>query len=183
MACWRDRLLPVNDDGSGVASQGTERHASVGLGSHWAAFLAHLRGSLTEVDRCASDMIELSTRHSFTTWLPHAGVLRGWARSAGGDLVEGISRIEEGLKDTRATGVMLTVPFLLALKAEALHLANRTAEALEAIREADALVERFENRYWSAELHRLRGLFLSALSAEEAQIETSLRAAIKIANE
>ena len=62
--------------------------------------------------------------------------------------------MEDGLKDTRATGVMLTVPFLLALKAEALHLADRTAEALEAIREADALVERFENRYWSAELLR-----------------------------
>jgi predicted ATPase len=141
------------------------------LALYWAAFLAHLRGSLTEVDRCASDMIELSTRHSFTTWLPHTGVLRGWARSAGGVLVESISRIEEGLKDTRATGVMLTGPFLLALKAEALHLANRTAEALEAIGEANALVERFENRYWSAELHRLQGLFLSALSAEEAQID------------
>ena len=75
------------------------------------------------------------------------------------------------------------MPFLLALKAEALHLADRTVESLEAIREADALVERFENRYWSAELHRLRGLFLAAASAEEAQIEASFCEAIRIAKE
>jgi Protein kinase domain/NACHT domain len=152
------------------------------LALYWAAFLAHLEGNLAEVESCASNMIELSTRHNFTTWLPHADVLRGWARSACGDR-EGISWIEDGLKDTRATGVMLTVPFLLSLKAEALHLADRNPEALEAIREADALVERFENRYWSAELHRLRGVFLAALGADEAQIETSFCAAIRIARE
>jgi hypothetical protein len=43
---------------------------------------------------------------------------------------------------------------LLALQAEALHLAGRTGEALEAISDAEALVERFENRYWCAELQR-----------------------------
>jgi hypothetical protein len=75
------------------------------------------------------------------------------------------------------------MPFLLALKAEALHLADRTSEALEAIREAEAVVERFENRYWCAELHRLRGVFLAAIGAEETQIEASLREAIRIAKE
>ena len=49
-----------------------------------------------------------------------------------------------------------TIP---ALKAEALHLADRTSEALEAIGEAEALAEKFEGRWWSAELHRLRGVF------------------------
>jgi ATP/maltotriose-dependent transcriptional regulator MalT len=104
-------------------------------------------------------------------------------RSARGDTAEGISWIEDGLKDTRATGVMLTVPFLLALKAEALHLTGRTAEALEAIREGDAPVERFENRYWSAELHRLRAVFLATLGADAAQIEASLRKAISTAKQ
>jgi len=154
---------------------------ALALALYWAAFLAHLEGNLAEVESCASNMIELSTRHNFATWLPHAGVLRGWARSACGDTVEGLSWVEDGLKDTRATGVMLTVPFLLALKAEALHLADRTAQALEAIREADAVVERFENRYWSAELCRLRGVFLAAVGAGKTQIEASFGEAIRIA--
>jgi hypothetical protein len=50
-------------------------------------------------------------------------------------------------------------PSLLALKAEALHLADRTSEALEVIREAEAMAERSEERFWCAELHRLRGVF------------------------
>jgi hypothetical protein len=75
------------------------------------------------------------------------------------------------------------VPNLLALKAEALHLSNRTSEALEAIKEAEALVERSEERWWCAELHRLRGVFLTAMSAEGTQIEASFCEAIRTAKE
>jgi hypothetical protein len=38
-------------------------------------------------------------------------------------------------------------------------------------------------RWWSVELHRLRAVFLTALGAEETQIEASLCAAIRIASE
>jgi hypothetical protein len=91
--------------------------------------------------------------------------------------------IENGIADNRATGSILLVPLFLALKAEALHLADRTSEALEAIGEAEALAERFEGRWWSAELHRLRGVFLTAMGAEETQIEASFCEAIRIARE
>jgi len=78
---------------------------------------------------------------------------------------------------------VLGLPGLLARKAEALHLAGRTTEALEAIGEAETLAERFENRYCCAELHRLRGVFLAAMGAEETQIEDSFHNAIRIAKE
>jgi hypothetical protein len=68
-------------------------------------------------------------------------------------------------------------------KAEALYLADRASEALEAINEAVAIAERFEHGYCSAELHRLRGVFLAALGAEETQIEASFCKAIRIAME
>ena len=75
------------------------------------------------------------------------------------------------------------MPYFLALKAEALHLADRTSEALQAIKEAEALVERSGERYWSAELHRLRGVFLAAMGADETQIEVSFCEAIRTAKE
>ena len=115
------------------------------------------------MERLASDLIELSTRQSFAHWLALGKIFRGWARSASGDTAEGISWIEDGIEDYRATGSMLCVPYFLALKAEALHLADRTSEALEAIKEAEALVERSEERWWCAELYRLRGVFLAAM--------------------
>ena len=147
------------------------------------AVLGHFERSPAEVERLASDLIELSTRQNFVRWLPGGEVLRGWARSVLGGIAEGVSLIENGIADNRATGSILLVPLFLALKAEALHLADRTSEALEAIGEAEALAERFEGRWWSAELHRLRGVFLAAMGAEETQIEASFCEALRIARE
>ena len=56
----------------------------------WAAGLAAKELNLAEVDRLASEMIELSTRHSFAYWLAIGAIYRGWARSASGDTAEGI---------------------------------------------------------------------------------------------
>jgi tetratricopeptide (TPR) repeat protein len=148
-----------------------------------AAVLGHHERNPDEVARLASDLIELSTRQNFAYWLAGGEVLRGWARSVSGDTAEGLSWIEDGIVDWRATGAMLQVPYYLALKAEALHLADRTSEALEAIREAETLIERSEERWWCAELYRLRGVFLAAMGAQQTQIETSFREAIRIARE
>jgi hypothetical protein len=76
---------------------------------------------------------------------------------------------------------VLAVPYYFALKAEALYLAHHTSEAFNTTSEAEALVERFENRDWYAELHRLRGVFLAALDADDAQIEASFCSAISAA--
>jgi hypothetical protein len=45
------------------------------------------------------------------------------------------------------------------------------------------VVERSEDRHWCAELHRLRGVLLTAIGADETQIETSFCEAIRIAKE
>jgi hypothetical protein len=149
----------------------------------WAAILGHLEGNPAEVDRLVSDLIELSTRQNFAFWLPGGEILRGWARSASGNTGEGISWIEDGIRDYRATGAMLRMPYFLALKAEALYFADRVTEALEAITEAEEAVERSEERWWCTELDRLRGVFLAAIGTDEAQIEASFREAISTAKQ
>jgi hypothetical protein len=45
------------------------------------------------------------------------------------------------------------------------------------------VVEISGERWWCAELHRLRGLLLAALGADETQIEASFGEAIRIAKE
>ena len=68
------------------------------------------------MDRLASDLIELSTRHNFVYWLAVGAIYRGWARSASGDTAEGIPWIEQGIRDFRATGSVLVLPYYLARK-------------------------------------------------------------------
>jgi hypothetical protein len=71
----------------------------------------------------------------------------------------------------------------LTANRRSLYLNARTTEALEAISEAHALVERYGERWWGAELYRLRGVFLTTIGAGEAQIEASFRLAIETARE
>jgi tetratricopeptide (TPR) repeat protein len=169
------------DEAISIAKELNEISA-LALALSWAAFFGYAERNPAEVDRLASDLIELSTRHNFVYWLAIGAIWRGWARSAAGDTEEGIPWIEHGIEDFRATGSVLALPSSLARKAEALYLADRTPEALEAINEADALAERYEQLYWSAELHRLRGVFLAKLGADAKQVEASFRAAIHTAH-
>ena len=149
----------------------------------WATILSHLERNPAKVALLASDLIDLCTRQSFAFWLPAGEILRGWARSASDSPAEGIARIEDGLRDYRATGSMLRMPYFLALKAESLHFADRVSEALETIEEAKAWVERSEERWCCAELSRLRGVFLAASGADETQIEASFCKAMGIAKD
>jgi tetratricopeptide (TPR) repeat protein len=170
------------DEGISIAKELKDRDA-LALALNWAAVLAYYERDPAEVDRFASELIELSTRHNFEFWLALGAIYRGWARSASGDTAEGILWIEQGIRDYRATRSVLVLSVQLAYKAEALHLTNRTSEALEAINEAEALAERYEQHWWSAELHRLRGVFLTAMGAKEPQIEAAFQEAIRTAKE
>jgi predicted ATPase len=138
-----------------LAKELNDMHA-LALAFYFAGFLAHFEHNYAETERLALDLIELSTRQTFATFLSVGAILRGWARTASGHRNEGISWIEDGIADYRASGSILSMPYFLALKAEALHLADRASEALEAIREAEALVEISGERWWNAELYRLR---------------------------
>ena len=116
-------------------------------------------------------------------WLAGGKVLRGWARSASGSAAEGLSWIEKGIAEWRANGSMWIVPIFLSIKGRSFVPCGSYSEALEAIREAEALVVTSEERCWCAELHRLRGVFLAALAADDAKIGASFCEAIRIAKE
>jgi predicted ATPase len=124
----------------------------------------------------------LSTRENFAQWLSLGKFFRGWARSVLGEPGDGLLWIEDGMREYRETGGILCLPYSLAMKAEALDLADRTSEALEAIKEAEALMERSEDRWLSAELYRLRGVFLTRLGVDEVQIEDAFCKAVSTAN-
>jgi len=149
----------------------------------WGAGMAANERNFVEVDRFASDLAELSTRNNFAFWSAIGTAWRGWALSASGNTTEGIPCMEQGIRDYRATGALLSLQHFLGRKAEALYLVDRTSEALEAINEAEALAERIEHRDYRAELHWLRGIFLTAMGADEPQIEASFCSAVRIAQQ
>lgn len=165
-----------------VATELNDTHA-LALALFHAASVGQFDGDPVEVERLTAELIEVSTRQDFAFWLTAAKILRGWARSASGDAAGGLACIEEGIRDYRAAGATLYLPYILTLKAEALHRADRAAEALTAINEVEALIETSGERWWGAELYRLRGVLLAALDAGEPQAEAAFGAAIRLARQ
>ena len=54
-------------------------------------YLGYRERDLAEVERLASELIELSTQQNFAHFLAVGTILRGWARSASGSTAQGIS--------------------------------------------------------------------------------------------
>ena len=103
------------DEAISLAKELNDTHA-LAIALFWLAVLGYIERNPAEVTRLASNLIELSTRHNFAYWLAGGEILRGWSRSASSDTAEGISWIEDGIEEWRATGSMTAVQFWLALK-------------------------------------------------------------------
>ena len=76
------------DEAVSLAKELKDMHA-LACALHWGADLAYNERNPAEVDRLASEMIELSTRHNFAQWLAVGAIWRGWALSASGNPAEG----------------------------------------------------------------------------------------------
>jgi tetratricopeptide (TPR) repeat protein len=163
-----------------IARQLNEHHG-LAVALVFAAGHGYAERNPADVERLASELIELCTRQNIVHFRALGTALLGWVRSTAGRTAEGLSWIQDGIEEIRVIGALFTMLPLLALKAEALYLADRTFEALETIKEA--LLEASEARWWSAELHRLRGIFLAAIGADATDTEGAFREAIRIATE
>jgi hypothetical protein len=165
-----------------VAKQLENTHG-IAVALHYAATLCYMEQNPTEAERISSELVELSTRQHFPHFRAWGTALLGWTRSVAGLFTQGISWMHDGIEELRRSGALLPIPSLLGAKAEAFYLAKRTSEALDTIREAEALVEETEARWWSAEFYRLRAIFLTAMDADEAQIKRAFQAAIDTAKQ
>src|SRR5262245_51532312 len=109
----------------------------------------------------------LASEKGFPQFVALGMIMRGWALAVQGQGSEGIAQIHQGLAAHRAAGAELGRPRDLALLAEAYGEAGQTEEGLTVLVEALAVVDKTGERYWEAELYRLKGKLLLALSAEK----------------
>jgi predicted ATPase len=94
----------------------------------------------------------------------------------------GIDAIHQGLQGWAASGSALIRPYYLALLAEAEARRGRIEEALRVIAEAIETAQATGERWYEAELHRLRAaLLLQGGDSETAEAEAGLRRALALA--
>ncbi len=115
-------------------------------------------------------------------WGAWAETLAGWAASAVGAKDEGLALISAGIAGARATGAVAFLPHTLSLAAEADALAGDPESGLATLGDALALCEQNDERYYEAEIHRLRGELLLALEPPDAVgAEQALQRAVELA--
>src|SRR5260221_8555416 len=132
-----------------LANQLSDAHA-VAQALYLSVTLAYYERNYSEVERLASDLIELSTRHTFAFYLPAGEILPGWVRRVAGCTTECLASIEDGIRSIPSTDSILTLPYWLSTQAQALHLVDRCRESLQAIIEAEARVESAKGGAWGA---------------------------------
>jgi predicted ATPase len=71
-----------------------------------------------------------------------------------------MAQVRQGITSYRATGAALYVPFFCTVLADVSAHLGHTDAGLQALAEAYTLVERYDERWWEAEIHRLRGVLL-----------------------
>ena len=121
------------------------------------ARLHYLRREGQAVQERAEAELILSGEHEFPYWLAVGTILRGWALAEQGKKAEGISQMRQGLDAHRATGSSLDRPYYLAMLAEAYGKTGQVKEGLVVLAEALAAVEKTGERFYEAELYRLKG--------------------------
>ena len=138
-----------------------------------AAWLHQLRQEGQAAQARAEAAMTLSTEQGFAQWLGVGTVLRGWALAEQGQREEGITQMRQGLADLRAIGSEIERPFFLALLAEAYGKGGQAEEGLSLLAEALAFVDKTGERFYEAELYRLRGELTLQLEARGWRLETS----------
>jgi class 3 adenylate cyclase/predicted ATPase len=125
-----------------------------------AATVHQFRREVRAVLERAEALMTLSSEKGFAFWMAHGKILRGWAITAEGEEVEGITEMRQGLFAYRATGAELERLYFLSLLADAYGEIGQPQEGVPMLLEALAIADKTEDHHWEAELHRLKGELL-----------------------
>jgi predicted ATPase len=109
------------------------------------------------VEQLASVALSLANEHDFAFYRPWGMIMRGWALTETARLSEGIAEMRSGLDAYRVIDSQVLRPAFLSLLAEAYGKAGQAEEGLSVIAEAQELADKCQERWWLAELYRLKG--------------------------
>jgi predicted ATPase len=155
---------------------------SLGYALSMAAVFHQYRREVRVTQERAEAAINLAQAQGFPYWMAIGSILRGWALAHQGQVQEGITQIEQGLRATRATGAEFVRPYYLGLLAEAHGIMGQPETGLTVLTEALTYAETTGGRWYAPELYRLKGeLLLQQSPSNPTEAETCFHHAISIA--
>jgi predicted ATPase len=155
---------------------------SLALALSFAAVFHQLRREEHGTQAWAEAVISLAQEQGFPLYRARGAVQRGWTLVHQGQAREGIEEMHQGLRAFHATGAEINQPSCLALLAEAHGTMGQPEAGLAVLAEALTRAETTGERWYEAEIHRLRGALLLQQTADhQAEAETCFQKALEVA--
>jgi predicted ATPase len=155
---------------------------SQAIAATYLALLQELRGHPDTFRRQAEAALELATEFKATYYRAWAAILVAHAEALAVTGASALARLRDSIEAFEATGARLRLPYFLALLAGAHRRAGDVEGGLAVLEEAMARSRDTRERWWDADLHRLRGEILVE-KGDVAGGEAALGRALDVARE
>jgi predicted ATPase len=176
-----DQALTRTQEGLALALE-LKHPLSVAFARCWLALLCQFRRDTGAVQAHAEAALALATEQEFALWAAMATIFRGWALAMRDKREEGALELAKGIAAWQATGAGTALAYYCTMQAEVFDLLGRGTEALQRLEEAQAEVERTGERWWEAEIYRVRGVLLLRHSmASQSEAESWICRALEVA--
>jgi class 3 adenylate cyclase/predicted ATPase len=185
VGAWSDWLLGYPDTAlarvnNGLALAERVNHPfSLAVARLHASILHQFRRDSASVLQCTESAETLAAEKRFALTLDPR-VLRGWALLAPDGIEAAIASFRAALSDPARQGTIQYAPYSFALFSEVLCLTGNHDGGSDALRDAAVIAEQSGERWWDAEICRLRGLVALSggeVSESEAWLLKSLQTA------
>ena len=147
-----------------------------------AAIVYHFRGEEKKSGEHAEAALKIANEEGFVFWMSWASILRSWSVFQQGGGSETIVEMRSFIDAAQATGAGLLLPFWLSLLAKAYGQNDQADKGVAAVTEALEIVVRTNERFYEADLYRIKGqLLLQSDVGNESEAEASFHKAIEVA--
>jgi len=170
MALWYlgypDQALRSTAEALQMATERAAQPTLLGVRS-FAPFVSHCCRQGAAVQAQAEAGMAIATRMELPFWQAFNLFWRGWGLAAQGHYEEGIQQMQQGLTAQRATGSSVRQVHCSVLLAEAYGHAGQGDGGLHLLAEAEAAMEQTDERFYEAELWRIKGELMLQKGAGE----------------
>jgi predicted ATPase len=176
-----DRALASGDEALRLGREVSHAHTHVQLYT-FAAMHHQLRRDWARVAAFVRSLGELAVEQDMAFWANAARHLHGFVLAVEGEPRKGIAEIRRALDANRSMGAELFRPYSLCFIADTLGRMGEADEALAAADEARSAIEKSDERWWEAEVFRVRGEVLAwRAGGQSDRGEESIHAALAVA--
>ena len=130
----------------------------------------------------SAEAISLASDQDFSKWLMHCTILHQFGAATAGDHENVLNQFRQSLGAWKGANTFLAQPFYIVLLANVYEMNHYIDEGLETIQEALNVIDKTGERWFEAELYRIKGEFLLKLPTPSlSQAEGAFQQALTMA--